>query len=165
MCEALGALATQLASFEVVIARCFAFVGAGLPLASHFAIGNFIRNALNNENITLRSTGESWRSYLYAADLAIWLTTLLLKGRSGTAYNVGSDEILDIYATARLVRDQLSPGVSVAIAENPSTDVSYYVPCIGRARTELDLDVWTDAGLAVLRTAEDARRLGPLRRK
>jgi nucleoside-diphosphate-sugar epimerase len=161
--EALGAFAAQSASFEMVIARCFAFVGAGLPLHAHFAIGNFIRDALENKPILLNSTGKSWRSYLYAADLVIWLMTLLLRGRSSTAYNVGSDQILDIWTTACLVRDVLSPSLSVTVAPNALTTTTYYVPSIERARTELGLDVWTSPELAVRRTAEDARRLGPFR--
>lgn len=161
--EALGTFAAQAAPFEVVTARCFAFVGAGLALSGHFAIGNFVKNAIENRNVLLNSTGKSQRSYLYAADLVIWLARLALQGRAGAAYNVGSDQELDIHATACLVRDVLAPDCSVSVADNASTVVSYYVPQIERARSELGLDVWTPIGLAVRRTAEDARRFGPIR--
>ncbi len=160
VCEALGAYMSQQASFDVVTARCFAFVGAGLPLSGHFAIGNFIRDAIHGNDMRLNSTGQSRRSYLYAADLAIWLVTLLLKGRTGVAYNVGSDQGIDILSTAGLVRDTLAPGRSVTVAEGASTSASFYVPEIGRARSEFGLDAWTPLEVAVRRTAEDARRFG-----
>ena len=159
-CEALGAYMAQQASFDVVTARCFAFVGAGLPLGGHFAIGNFIRDAIEERDVVLSSTGQSRRSYLYAADLAVWLVALLIKGRAGAAYNVGSDLDIDILSTAHIVRDTLAPYRSVSVKKNPSTGVSYYVPSIERARSELNLDVWTPLDQAIMRTAQDARRYG-----
>lgn len=162
--EALGTFAASDA-LEVVTARCFAFVGAGLPLGGHFAIGNFIRNALENQEILLNSTGKSQRSYLYAADLAVWLMTLLLKGRPGRSYNVGSDQMVDVYSTACLVRDELSPDLPVRIADKATDSANSYYPDIDRARAELGLDAWTPLNMAIRRTAEDARRLGPFRRQ
>ncbi len=161
--EVVATIVSKDASFDVVTARCFAFVGAGLPLSTHFAVGNFIRNALEKRDILLNSTGKSVRSYLYAGDLAVWLITLLLNGRPGASYNVGSDEALDIYSMACLVRDVLCPSLSVTIAKNASINATYYVPAIESARRELKLDVWTSLNLAIERTARGARCFGPFR--
>ena len=155
--EALGAYIAHTTDLQIVTARCFAFIGAGLPLDGHFAIGNFIRDAIKGRDISLNSTGRTERSYMYAADLAIWLFTLLLKGRAGEAYNVGSDQKIDILSTARLVRDQLSPEQQITFANKASNDASFYVPDIKKAHIELGLNSWTPLDLAVRRTADDAK--------
>lgn len=151
--ELLGALATRDGGPACVVARCFAFVGPGLPLDGHFAIGNFIRDALKRPYIEVAGDGRAVRSYLYAADLAIWLFTLLLRGESGTAYNVGSDQAIDVATLAYRVRDLLAPGKPVLIRGRPNPSPhSRYVPDIGRARA-LGLRQWTDFDTAIFATA------------
>jgi dTDP-glucose 4,6-dehydratase len=135
------------------IARCFAFVGPFLPLDRHFAIGNFLRDAIGGGPVIVRSAGRDFRSYMYAADLAVWLWTILLRGESCRAYNVGSDEAVSVVDAARSVADVAGCEVDVRRNILPNTDLpSYYVPSIDRARRELGLALDTDCRCAIERT-------------
>jgi dTDP-glucose 4,6-dehydratase len=154
--EYLGAVAAAEGRFEVKIARCFAFVGPLLPLDANFAIGNFIRDALAGNPIRVTGDGTTRRSYLYAADLAVWLWTILFRGESGRPYNVGSEEDLSIADLAELVSTVVRPGIPVHISEKPAIGAlpKRYVPSTALAARELDLHVRIDLDAALRRTAE-----------
>ncbi|PPQ36948.1 dTDP-glucose 4,6-dehydratase [Rhodoblastus acidophilus] len=157
LAEHFCALATR-DGLETVVARAFAFVGPGLPLDGHFAIGNFIADALAGREIVVKGDGTPLRSYLYAADLAAWLIKLLVEGESGAAYNVGSDAEVSIAELARLVAKTLgAPGVKIAQPAGVPGFRSRYIPSIDRARA-LGLDAWTPLEQAIARTALFARQ-------
>lgn len=126
---------------EAVVARGFAFVGPHLPLDAGYAVGNFVRDAECGGPISVHGDGTPYRSYLYAADLAIWLWTLLIRGRACGAYNVGSDHDITIADLAHLVARVLAPDADVQIRTplDASRPPERYVPSIDRARAELGL--------------------------
>jgi nucleoside-diphosphate-sugar epimerase len=146
--------------FSVTIARGFAFVGPHLPLDRHFAIGNFIRDALAGGPIRVHGDGSPIRSYLYAADLAVWLLTMLLRGRRGAAYNVGSEREVSVGDLARLVADTIDPRLAVEIA-HPASEAApeRYVPSNRKARAELGLAETVELREAIRRTADWYRNL------
>ncbi len=152
--EHLCALYQEAYGIEVVIARCFAFVGRDLPLDAHFAIGNFIRDALNREAIEVAGDGSPMRTYLDQDDLAHWLLTLLACGRPGEVYNVGSDEVVTIAELAHLVRDLLAPDKPVRVhgQRQDTSGRNRYVPDIRKARAELGLGVTIPLAEAIRRT-------------
>lgn len=129
-------------NLPVKIARCFAFVGPYLPLDKHFAIGNFILNGLNNEDIIVKGDGSPYRSYLYAADLTIWLWTILLKGKENVPYNVGSDFSLNIKDTAAIVAERFNNRIDLKILGKQSgLPIQRYAPDCKMAKKDLGLNV------------------------
>jgi nucleoside-diphosphate-sugar epimerase len=163
LAEQLGTIFHTDFALDVVIGRLFALVGPGLPLDTHFAIGNFIRDAVDGREIVVTSDGFPVRSYLYSGDLAAWLLRLLVSGSAGAAYNVGSDADLSLAELAALVVRTVPGAQGYAIKGAPRTDGLHgrYVPAIARARQELGLDVWTPLDEAIRRTARWAGRKRP----
>lgn len=153
--ELLGSIYTQIHRLDFLIARCFAFVGPHLPLDAHFAIGNFIADCLHARPIDIRGDGTPYRSYLYAADLAIWLWTILARGESLRPYNVGSEEAVSIADLAHTVRRALGAKSRITIAQPPppGAPIERYVPSTQRARRELRLGERIPLCEAIRRTA------------
>ena len=144
----------------VVVARCFAFIGAHLPLDGPYAIGNFLRDALHGRDIVVKSDGSAVRSYLYGSDLAQWLLTLLIHAEPGTCCNVGSDQALSLGDLARRVATIVAPQKRVVIEREPVPGCAgaRYVPDIARAAA-LGLRVETPLEVAIALTADFLRRV------
>jgi dTDP-glucose 4,6-dehydratase len=158
--EQMCALYACNSEIQFSIARCFAFVGPHLPLDQHFAIGNFIGDALAGRNITIRGDGTPMRSYLYAADLAIWLWTLLLAESESRAkprvFNVGSGDAISIRDLALAVIEELNPALRVEIASSrvAGARLLRYVPDVREAEVRLGLRPMIGLREAIRRTAD-----------
>jgi nucleoside-diphosphate-sugar epimerase len=137
------------------IARCFALVGPYLALDKHFAMGNFIADAMAGRPIEVNSDGTSLRSYLHAADMSGWLWALLLRGAAGSTYNVGGEEAVSIADLARRVNDALGSTAGVQMARDPEPDVlrARYVPDVSSIRRDLRLADPISLEEAIIRTA------------
>ncbi|MFO0735174.1 MAG: NAD(P)-dependent oxidoreductase [Labilithrix sp.] len=142
----------------LVSARGFAYVAPHLPLDIHFAIGNFIRDALAGGPIRIGGDGTPYRSYMYGTDLAVWLWTLLVNGSERAAYNVGSDDgrpLREIADRVAAVSKGLGRDVEVHVAKQapPNHVPSRYVPNVDRARA-LGLGLTVDLDEAIRRTIQ-----------
>jgi dTDP-glucose 4,6-dehydratase len=137
--EVMAAIEGADGSLSVRVARCFAFVGPHLPLDIHFAVGNFILDAMKGGPIRIAGDGTAVRSYLYMSDLAIWLWTLALSPRATGAYNMGSRHALSILDLAREVVAGCAPSAGIHVTRKalPGEVPHRYVPSTQRAERDL----------------------------
>ena len=138
------------------VARCWAFCGPYLPLDRHFAIGNFIGDILAGRPIQIQGDGTPRRSYLYAADLAVWLWTILFRAPALVPFNVGSAHDVSILELAQTVAASLNPRTEIRIAQQgvPGAAPLRYVPCVDRAREVLGLRETVGLEECIRRTAK-----------
>jgi len=154
--EFMSVMYSRVYGFDAIIARLFAFVGPLLPLDANYAVGNFIRDVLRGGPVRIAGDGTPYRSYLYAADLAVWLWTILLRGEPARPYNVGSTEALTIAQLAQAVAGDRA----IEIARGPvrGAPALRYVPSTKRAQVELGLQQWVPLSEGIERTMEWHRR-------
>ncbi|MBN8517270.1 MAG: NAD(P)-dependent oxidoreductase [Candidatus Accumulibacter sp.] len=138
---------------ECVITRGFSFVGPYLPLSDKFAAGSFLRDALEDKPVVVRGNGTAQRSYLYASDMAIWLLTILARGKSWRAYNVGSNEAVSTLQLAQRIALCSPTPLEVKVLESKGNSaVDTYLPDISLAHRELGLRVAIDLDHALKKT-------------
>jgi dTDP-glucose 4,6-dehydratase len=141
--------AEELCPKDAAIARLFTFIGPYMSFDKPFAIIDFIRAAMEGRAIRVQQP-ETRRSYLYGADLARWLWTMLDRGTG--VYDVGSDEVVTMAELAEIVRRVVNPGVQVQRGNGGAA--STYVPNIDRATRELGLTAEVALDEAITRTVE-----------
>ena len=154
--ELLTILNARKYNYEAKIARCFTFLGPYQRLDGQWAITDFINDGLKGGPIVVKGDGMPCRSYLYAADLMIFLWKILFDGKSCLPYNVGSDVETSIRILAEIVADSFKMEGNVVISEKQVTDRdnNRYVPSIERANEGLNLRQYIDLKSAIKRTIE-----------
>ena len=91
-CEALCQSYLAEKAVHVKIARLCRIFGPTMLESDTKASSQFIKNALADEDIVLKSEGNQYFSYTYVADAVSGLLTVLLNGELGVPYNVSSEK-------------------------------------------------------------------------
>lgn len=81
---------------DIVIPRLCRTFGPTMLLSDSKASSQFIMNAVNEEDIVLKSEGNQYFSYIYVGDAVSAILYLLLYGKKGEAYNI-SEESFDLH--------------------------------------------------------------------
>lgn len=81
---------------DTVIARPGHIYGPSSKKTDKRIASDFAFKSAKGEKLVMKSSGLQRRSYCYSLDCAVQILIVLLKGKSGEAYNIGHDEVITI---------------------------------------------------------------------
>ncbi len=136
-----------------VHARIFAVCGPFMKFDAHFAFGNFIRDALFNKKIIIKSDGASVRSFLYASDMIKWLVYLLIGETNFNSYNIGSSESISIKNLASKISNIMGCSYEVQNKSITMWDNKYYIPNIDRIIEESKINPFNNLDKSIIKTS------------
>lgn len=144
----------QQQDLQVTIARPFNNYGPGLKITDRRVLPDFVRNILAGQDIEMLSDGAPKRTFCYSADAISGYYKVLLRGRSGDSYNIGTEKPeISIRELARRLADvgQRLFGYQGQVIFQKSEDAAYLVdnpqrrcPRIDKARSHLGYDPQID---------------------
>jgi len=143
----------------ITMARPFNNFGPGLKISDRRVIPDFAADILAGRDIVLLSDGKPTRTFCYVADAVSGYLKILLRGRPGEAYNIGTEtpeiSMRDLAAAmVDIAREWF--GYRGRVVQQPSSEAAYLednparrCPTIAKARAELGYDpkVSLDEGL------------------
>jgi dTDP-glucose 4,6-dehydratase len=142
---------------KISVARCFAFVGRFLPRNSKYVVGNFIENILKNQDISIKSNYNVFRSYMYADDLVRWLIKIVKNSKVNCPiYNVGSENTVNIHKFGSILAKNYNLNCPVRKIGTKKYDM--YIPSTNKINKELNLVTKFNSLQAVYKTINLLKR-------
>ena len=146
--ETLCVIFSQQFNLPIKIVRPFNNYGPGLELNDGRLLPDLFGNILENKNIELLSAGDATRTFCYISDAISGYVKVLVRGKAGESYNIGSDSpevsILTLALLVIEVAKELT-GYDGKVVFKKSEDPAYLVdnpnrrcPDLEKARNDLD---------------------------
>ena len=150
---------TRKYNLPIKVARPFNNYGPGLKITDRRSFPDFARDVFSGRDIVLLSDGSATRTFCYIADSITGYYKVLVKGKNGEAYNIGTEE--PEISIAELAEKVVSLSKSLfsykgKVVYKVSADKDYLThnpnrrcPVITKARNDLGYDpvVSLDEGL------------------
>jgi UDP-glucuronate decarboxylase len=135
---------------QITIARPFNNYGPGLKITDRRVLPDFARDVFAGRDIVMLSDGSPTRTFCYIADAIVGYFKVLVRGRKGESYNIGTDA--EEVSMARLADEVVrlarkNWGYGGKVVRQTSSDKDYLTdnpnrrcPVIDKARAELGYD-------------------------
>jgi len=92
-------------------------------------IPKFILNMFNGEPCPIHGSGVNVRNFIHCEDVARAFETILLKGRVGHVYNIGSDDEYSVMQVAEHLQRIIRPRTAqfIKVEDRPFNDIRYAI--------------------------------------
>jgi|TARA_B100001964_G_scaffold203320_1_gene232244 UDP-glucose 4-epimerase len=123
---------------DIKIVRFFNVYGHGQ--SNNFVIPTFINNALENKPLRVFGNGSQTRCFTYVEDIADGVFTVLEKGKTGEAYNIGNNKPATILELAKIIKELTNSKSEIIKAEFgketrlKEREIEYRVPDISKMK-------------------------------
>ncbi len=128
---------SKIYDLPVKILRGFTFLGPEINLNQNLAWTYILKCFLDGQDINIKNS-ECKRSYMYSTDLVNWIIRVLISARTGSVYNLGSDELISL---SDLAREVIKFNKELKITEEISNTSDFYVPDISKIKNDLKLKI------------------------
>ena len=127
ICECLCTSYAEEYGINIMVLRLAQTFGPGVNYDDERIFAEFARCVIEKRNIILHTKGETRRSYLHVEDAVSAIIIVLLKGKSGEAYNAANEQTYcTIYDMAYMVSLECANGeIEVNIREKDITQLGY----------------------------------------
>ncbi len=131
MCESLCASYASQYGVPAKVLRLTQTFGPGVRYDDGRVFAEFARCAIEKRDIVLHTKGETCRSYLYTADAAAAILTVLAFGEVGEAYNAANEATYcSVYEMAQMVANECASGDITVRVEVEDTEKFGYAPVL-----------------------------------
>ena len=129
LCENLCVAYSREYGIPVKIARLAQVFGAGVLPGESRVFAQFARSVINGTDIILHTQGRSEGNYCYLGDALSALLILMIRGKSGEAYNIANEENHTTIADmAEIVAEQIAGGKIHVVYDIPDVNQNGYAP-------------------------------------
>jgi nucleoside-diphosphate-sugar epimerase len=105
--------------------RLYSFAGPGIPLDAHFAVGNFMLDALSKRDVVIKGSPDTIRSYLHPIDMTIQMIGCWLGKEKEIFPDIGSFFPISMANLAQTISNILGNG-KVKVLNNNQNSSSYF---------------------------------------
>ncbi len=139
----------------LTILRPFTFIGAFQNLDKPWAFNSMLREAILKQPLRILGNGEVKRGYMYGSDMGTWLFSTLAHSKTGSIFNVGSDESISLKELAKIIKDTLHHIEKIEIKEYITLQNNFHwVSDTQLIKKELNLSQKFNIEMSVKRTID-----------